>query len=193
MASPGAGTECTESERPGVHRCPPSLSSMGGLQPSLGQTSRRRRPVPLGGEFPSRSSFSRNGPEGVGGPLFPGTPAPLSLPSCWVGGAVEGSRLNPGPGKTSERVRGPRNAGSLIWGLGYTQLLKPHPDPDICSQRRPRLAPSWPPCPLCLGPEEGAVWGLEGSWQRGRGTVKSVSHSCFRGSTLHRAPLIPKR
>ena len=63
----------------------------------------------------------------------------------------------------------------------------------ICSQRRPRLAPSWPPCPLCLGPEEGAVWGLEGSWQRGRGTVKSVSHSCFRGSTLHRAPLIPKR
>ena len=63
----------------------------------------------------------------------------------------------------------------------------------ICSQRRPRLALSWPPCPTCLGPEEGAVWGLGGSWQRGRGTVQSVSHSRFRGSTLHRAPPIPKR
>lgn len=120
VASPGAGTECSQNERPGVHRCPPSLSSMGGLQPSLGQISRGRRPVPLGGEFPSGSSFSRNGPEGVGGPLFPGTPAPPALPSCWVGGAVEGSRLSPGPGKTSVR------------GCGVPGMLAHTYGPGIC-------------------------------------------------------------
>ena len=39
----------------------------------------------------------------------------------------------------------------------------------ICCRRRPRLAPSWPTCPLCLGPEEGAVWGLEGSCKEKEG------------------------
>ena len=62
----------------------------------------------------------------------------------------------------------------------------------ICSQRRPRLAQSWPTCLPCLGPEEGAVWVPGGSWQRERETVQSVSHLHFRGSTLHRAPLISK-
>lgn len=71
----------------------------------------RRWPIPLGVKFPSCSSFSRNGPEGVGGPLFPGTPTP---PSFWVGGAVEGSGLSPGPGKTPI-VRGHRVLGMLTY------------------------------------------------------------------------------
>jgi hypothetical protein len=62
-----------------------------------------RWPVPLGGQLPSRSSFSRDGPEGVGGPLFPGTLAPPSPPQLWVGEGTGGSELSPGPGRTPVR------------------------------------------------------------------------------------------
>lgn len=67
-------------------------------------------PVPLGVKFPSGSSFSRNGPEGLG--------AHCSLArqqsQLLGGGAVEGSGLSPGPGKTPI-VRGCRVLGMLTY------------------------------------------------------------------------------
>lgn len=95
--------------------CPPSLGSMVGLSPpGRADIKGGRRPVPLGGEdfLPAAPSHAM-GRKGLGAHCSL-APAPLFLPSCWVGGAVEGSRLSPGPGKTS--VRG---AGSQILAPSY--------------------------------------------------------------------------
>lgn len=103
-ASPGGRVRRHQKERPGVRRDPP-LEQHGGVSRLPWGRSQGGGGLSYWEVFPSGSSFSRNRPEGVGGPLFPGMPASPALPSFWVGGAVEGSGLSPSPGKTPVRKR----------------------------------------------------------------------------------------
>lgn len=90
-----------------------------------GRRHRGRGPIPLGGEFPSGSSFSCNGPEGAGGPLFPGTPAPPSPPSFWPGSSGR-KWAEPRPWQDpNERAQGPGNASSYMYLVHTWPQCKP--------------------------------------------------------------------